>query len=111
MEKYFVYFGTEENGYEVEKSDAFKTMDKAVEDVKEYVTIECNPFNSERVNEELKPSIDTIVKELNTNGYGYEYLENVHGYTIILGIAKNGYCKNLRKVFTENRQEIANLFA
>ena len=35
MEKYFVYFGTEENAYEVEKSNAFKSIEKAVEDVKE----------------------------------------------------------------------------
>jgi len=111
MEKYFVYFGTEENAYEIEKSKAFKTMEKAVEDVKEYLNVECNPFESEKVDKELKPSIDTIVEELKAKGYGYEYLENIHGYTIILGIAKNGYCKNLRKVFTDYRQEIANLFA
>lgn len=107
MEKYFVYFGTEENAYEVEKSNAFKTIEKAVEDVKEYV----NPFKSEKVDEELKPFINNIVEEVKTKGYGYECFEDENGYTIILGIAKNGYCKNLRKVFTENRQEIVKLFA
>ena len=114
--KFYVYFGTEENAYEVEKSEAFNTIEEAIADVKEYIDCECGSFGTDTITNfweeksEVSNVLDSITEEMNLNGYGYEYLQNLHGYTIILGIAKYGYCQKMRSVLNEERNEIAKLF-
>lgn len=108
--KFYVYFGNEENVYEVEKSKAFNTIEEAIADIKEYIDVEGvtyeGTFNDSEINDILK----TITEDVNVSGFGYQYMYNVHGYTIILGIAKNGYCRDMRGVLTKERREIVELF-
>ena len=105
-EKYFVYFGTEENVYEVEKSKPFNNITDALADAKDYIDSECGSFGEDAVSNIL----DSITEEVNLDGYGYEYLQNLHGYTIIIGVAKYGYCQKMRSILNEERQEIVKLF-
>ena len=115
-EKYFVYFGTEENAYEVEKSKPFKTIADAIADAKEYIDSECGSFGTDTITNfwdeksEVSNILDSITEEVMMDGYGYEYLQNLHGYTIIIGIAKYGSCQKMRSILNEERNEIAKLF-
>lgn len=93
MKKYYIYYGTEENAYEMEKFGP-KTLDEALDGLQEW---------HDEVDEEFdREACKKVVEEC---GYDYEEMENAHDYHTIMGIAEEGntevegYLNDLRNEF------------
>lgn len=93
MKKYYIYYGTEENAYEMDKFGP-KTLDEALDGLQEW---------HDEVDEEFdREAWKTMLSE---RGYDYENMENAHDYHTIMGIAEEGnlgvecYLNDLRNEF------------
>lgn len=95
---YFVYYGTEENAYEIEKSGAF-TKEEAIDFAKKN-------YLDEYMEEDEIP--DTI-SELE-NGHGVEFEDKWKGYGMYVGIAKKGNVKPIRSTLSDLRRMIVGYF-
>ena len=88
---YFVYYGTEENAFEVEKNGAY-TKDVAIEVAKEYL-------KDYMLNEDLAYGMEDIDKG------EYVSFESKHGYTMFVGIGEKGNLRKIRSELAEMRRE------
>lgn len=98
MKKYFFYYGTEENAYEINK-DTYNDLDSAIAEVEETLKGSDEQFSK-----------DGFKKQLELGGYALVETENAHGYNIVVGIATQGHCKEIRGLLQDYRREIIALF-
>jgi hypothetical protein len=93
MKKYNLYYGTEENAYEIDKIGP-KSLSKALDTMQKWIEEEGEEFDR-----------NACEKMLSERGYDYEDMENMRGYHIIIGIAEEGnsevedYLNDCRNVF------------
>lgn len=97
---YFVYYATEENAYEIEKSQPL-TGQEALQLAKSYI-------------EEHAPSeVEEAMKEINDfkeEGGTYEFEDDYKGYVMIVGIAPKGKLCNVIRTINDYRKEIVGMF-
>ena len=98
MKKTYIYYATEENGYETEKQ--VLTGD-AKETIKQYLK---DDYLEEEEAEEIA---NDLVIALEKNGYAYETLVNGLDYEIVIGLAQYGKCSNVTSVIADCRRETA----
>ena len=94
MKKYNLYYGTEENAYEIDKHGPM-SLEEAIDNLQEWVDEE----------EDWELNREACKKVVVEDGYFYEEMDNAHGYRIITGIAEEGntevedYLEELRNEF------------
>lgn len=98
MKKYFFYYGTEENAYEIDKL-TYDNADQAIAEVEGVLE-----GSDEQINK------DKFKKEIEEDGYALVETENAHGYHIVVGIATQGHCKNISSLLHDYRREIIACF-
>lgn len=94
MKKTYLYYGTEENFYEIEKHESTNIT----EDTKTFLKDVVDKNEAEAIAEEMKC-------ELNVDGFATYEGEDEHGYQIFLGFAEQGHCQVLRNILNEKRRE------
>lgn len=94
MKKTYLYYGTEENFYEVEKHET----NNVAADIKTFLK------DAVETDEEKENLVKEFSSELNSKGYAYHETENEQGYNIFLGFAKEGYCRRIRSLLENNRR-------
>jgi hypothetical protein len=94
--KYYIYYATEENGYETEKH----ASENPIEDIKEF--LKEDGFDEEEIGE----IAGEMTAYYSTNGYAYETLVNGQGYEIVIGLAQHGKCSNITSVIADCRREM-----
>ena len=88
---YFVYYGTEENAFEVEKNGAY-TKDVAIEVAKEYL-------KDYMLDEDLPYGMKDIDKG------EYVTFESKQGYTMFVGVEVKGNLRKIRSKLADMRRE------
>lgn len=94
MKKYNLYYGTEENAYEIDKHGPM-SLEEAIDNLQKWVDEE----------EDWELDREMCKKVVEECRYFYEEMENTHDYRVIIGIAKEGntevegYLNELRKEF------------
>lgn len=99
-EKIYIYYGTEENGYEIEKYET-KNLTKDLGDIFANVDL------SKR---ELKDLIDEFTENISKNGVYYLSTYNNQGYDIFIGVAKKSKIKTLTDILKSLRKEYTGIF-
>lgn len=94
MKKTYLYYGTEENFYEIEKHESTNIT----EDTKTFLQDVVDENEAEAIAEEMKC-------ELNVDGFATYEDEDEHGYQIFFGFAEQGHCQVLRNILNEKRRE------
>ena len=95
--KHIVYFASEENGYELEKTE-FATLEEAMKCVGQYGVVEGVDFGEE-----------TIPNEIEANGFGYATTDD-NGYHLIVGIATEGHGDSLMEIINDVREDFVEMF-
>ena len=93
--KTFVYYATEENGFEIDKYEVTEPMEfvrRLMQD--DYLQTD-----------EIGSAIEDMTNDFNKNGFATYETEQGQGYTIIIGIAKQGKCNNVRGEINSLRSE------
>ena len=105
--KYNTYYGNEENAYEVEKN-VTNSIDDAINIVSEY--LENDLEFVEDKNEFKTRLINEIKKGISNDGYGFAEFINQHEYHIVIGIAPDGKCRELRNYISDFRKEMLSYY-
>ena len=92
--KTYLYYGTEENLFEVEKHE----VDNVFGYVLDYLADVCSYEESERIAKDIE-------NEVEAKGYATYEDVNEQGYDIFIGVAKQGYCNIVRNQLKEKRNE------
>ena len=79
MKKYNLYYGTEENAYEIEKSVEPISLNECLDTMQEWIEEEEEEFDR-----------NAWEKMLSERDFDYEDMENLRGYHIVIGIAEEG---------------------
>ena len=81
MKKYNLYYGTEEDAYEIGKSKPM-SLNECLDTMQEWI--------EEEEEEEEEFDRNACEKMLSERGYDYEEMVNLRGYGIVIGIAEEG---------------------
>jgi hypothetical protein len=103
MKKYFLYYGTEENAYEIDKQ-ACDTLDEAVNAIARWMEDEDDLACEETIDKEK------FKKVVNEDGYAIVETENSHGYHIVMGVAVHGHCKEISGLLRDYRRDFIACF-
>lgn len=98
MKKYFFYYGTEENAYEIDKL-TYDNVDQAIAEVEDVLE-----GSDEQINK------DEFKKEVEEDGYAFVETINPHGYHILVGIATQGHCQKFSRVLRAYRRDFIACF-
>lgn len=94
--KVFVYYATEENGFEIDKFEVTNPMEfvrRLMQD--DYLQTD-----------EIESAIEDMEHDFNEYGFATYETEQGQGYTIIIGIAKQGKCNDVRREIHSVRSEL-----
>lgn len=94
MKKTYLYYGTEENLFELEKYEVDNTFGWVVD----YLVDVCSYEEAERIARDVE-------NEVETKGYSVYEDVNEQGYDIFIGVAKQGSCNIVRHQLKEKRDE------
>ncbi len=83
--KTYIYYATEENCFETEKHETTTP----IEDVKQFLQ------DDYLETDEIETAAQQMQSEFDNNGYAMYETEQGQGYHIIIGIAKQGKCRNI----------------
>lgn len=94
--KYFVYYATEENAFETEKNGAY-IKEEALKEAKSYL----DEYEDES---DITDDMEHLEKHMD---YGTEvtFPDKWKGYTMLVGIAPKGRCRNVSSIITDLRRE------
>ena len=98
---YFVYYGTEENAFEIKKNGAF-TESEAIECVKDY--LDTYMYEDEKADAMAK------VNEFKQEGVNLIFDDKIEGYVMFVGIAPKGKLRSCTTELTKLRREIVEMF-
>ena len=93
MKKYNLYYGTEENAYEIDKSKPMP-LNECLDRMQEWIEEEEEEFDR-----------NACEKTLSERGYDYEEMPNLRGYGIVIGIAEEGNTE-IEDYLNERRREM-----
>lgn len=89
----YLYYGTEENLFEIEKHK----VDNVFGYVIDFLVDVCSYEESERIAKQIE-------NEVYSKGYSLYEDVNEQGYNIFIGVAKQGYCNIVRNQLKEKRK-------
>lgn len=96
MKKY-LYYAIEENCFETEKREIKDSEIRST--IKEWLADDYCQVDAQN------EAVRQIEEGLSKDGWGACTLENGQGYTIIIGVAKYGKCREIAKIIADNRKE------
>ena len=96
--KTYLYYATEENCFETDKREIKDNEIRAT--IKEWLA---DDYCQVDVQEEAANHIE---RERAKNGYGIWECEQGQGYYIIIGVARQGKCRNITSVIADARREV-----
>ena len=94
-DKTYIYYGTEENGYEIQKYET-KNVIKDLGDIL---------ADTDLSKREIMDLINEFTENINENGVYYTSTYNSHGYDIFVGVAKKSQTKTLTDILKSLRKE------
>ena len=97
--KCYLYYGTEENGFEVEKHECLDI----VNDVKQFLVAD---FIEEEKAEEIAKKMREEYNSEEENGFALYEGENGQGYEIMLMVVRYGMCSSARELLKEKRERM-----
>lgn len=103
MKKIYLYYGTEENCFEIEKREIKESEIRAT--IKEWLADDYCQVD------EQEEGANHIEREFAKNRYASWYCEQGQGYNIIIGVAEQGKCRHiLNELRAARREAIAELY-
>jgi hypothetical protein len=97
MKKYNIYYGTEENAFEIDQHGPMP-LKEALDTMQKWIGEEDEEFDRK-----------ACKKMLLDRGYDYEEMENAHDYHILIGIAEEGNT-GVEDILTDYRNEFIGEF-
>ena len=94
-EKIYIYYGTEENGYEIQKYET-KNLIKDLGDIL---------ADTDLSKREIMDLINEFTENINENGEYFTSTYNSHGYDIFIGVAKKSQTKTLTDILKSLRKQ------
>lgn len=100
MAKTYLYYGTEENCFEIEKHETSNPF----EDIRNFLT---DDYVDE---DEINAAVKQMKSDFDENGFALYETTQGQGYEIVIGIANNGKCSEVRRVLEIRRKELISMW-
>lgn len=100
MAKTYLYYGTEENCFEIEK---FETTNP-FEDIRNFLTDDYLQVD------EIDLALNQMKSDFDKNGFALYETTQGQGYEIVIGIANDGKCSKVRRVLELRRKELISMW-
>ena len=100
MAKTYLYYGTEENCFEIEKHETTNPFG----DIRDFLTDDYLQVD------EIDLALNQMKSDFEKNGFAlYETTQGM-GYEIVIGIAKYGKCSKVKRVLELRREELISMW-
>ena len=100
MAKTYLYYGTEENCFEIEKHETTNPFG----DIRDFLTDDYLQVD------EIDSALNQMKSDFEKNGFAlYETTQGM-GYEIVIGIAKYGKCSKVKSVLELRREELISMW-